>query len=101
MKQKISKEVSVLCIDEYSGDELIAKIKELQNEYGEIKFGLEYSSYSDDKYIAVYQVREETDKEFEERMYALKADEARKVRNEQAEFRRLSAIYNKENKNET
>lgn len=95
MKQKISKEVSVLYIDDYSGDDLIAKIKELQNEYGEIKFALEYVDYSDDKYIAVYQVREETDKEFEDRMESLKLYQERKIQAEQAEFRRLSAIYNK------
>lgn len=97
MKRKIAKEVTTLYIDDYSGEELIAKIKELQKEYGEIKFALEYISYSDDKYIAVYQVREETDKEFEDRMASLRLSQERKIQAEQAEFRRLSAIYNKEN----
>lgn len=96
MKQKIAKEVAVLYIDEYLGDELIGHIKYLQESYGEIKFGLEYASYSDDKYIAVYQVREETDKEYEDRQAELKAQAQRRVQAEQAEFRRLSAIYNKE-----
>ena len=96
MKRKITKEVCTLYIDEYTGDELIAHIKYLQESYGEIKFGLEYASYSDDKYIAVYQVREETDKEYEDRVALLKVQADRVTRAEQAEFRRLSAIYNKD-----
>jgi len=96
MKRKITKEVSVLYINDYSGGELIEHIKYLQEAYGEIKFGLEYASYSDDQYIAVYQVREETDKEYEDRLTLLKVQADRVTRAEQAEFRRLSAIYNKD-----
>lgn len=96
MKQKIAKEVASLYINGYSGDELISRIKELKDEYGEIKFELEYASYSDDQHIAVYQVREETDKEYEDRQAELKIQAQRRVRAEQAEFRRLSAIYNKD-----
>lgn len=96
MKRKITKEVSVLYIGDYAGDELIGHIKYLQEAYGEIKFGLEYDSCDDAQYIAVYQVREETDKEYEDRLASLKVQADRLTRAEQAEFRRLSAIYNKD-----